>query len=73
MNFKLLRLVISFIAVLVSMSLIAACAPDEEAEEVTARFVAISSGESHTCGLREDGSAACWGDNDYGQASPPAP
>ena len=34
-------------------------------------FTDISSGHYHTCGLREDGSVACWGDNDYGAASPP--
>jgi len=26
----------------------------------------------HTCGLRLDGRAHCWGNNDFGQASPPA-
>ena len=31
----------------------------------------MSSGSTHICGLREDSSAACWGDNDYGQSSPP--
>ena len=36
-----------------------------------AAFTAISSGAQHTCGLREDGSAACWGDDDWGQATPP--
>lgn len=35
------------------------------------RFVAISSGRFHTCGLRVDGSAVCWGSNSHGQASPP--
>ena len=34
-------------------------------------FVAVSSGELHTCALREDGAPLCWGDNTHGQASPP--
>jgi len=29
-------------------------------------------GGYHTCGLRPDASAACWGFNDFGQASAPA-
>ena len=33
----------------------------------------MSSGVGHTCGLRaDDGTVACWGDDAYGQASPPA-
>jgi hypothetical protein len=28
----------------------------------------VSSGAYHTCGLKADGTVACWGDNDYGQA-----
>ena len=31
----------------------------------------ISSGDSHTCGIRIDGSIECWGSDDYGQSSPP--
>lgn len=33
---------------------------------------AISAGDSHTCGLRDDGALVCWGRNDDGRATPPA-
>ena len=32
----------------------------------------LSEGLNHTCVVEADGSVACWGDNSYGQASPPA-
>ena len=37
----------------------------------TETFSQISAGTRHVCGLRTDGTIACWGDNFYGQASPP--
>ena len=37
----------------------------------SARFVAVSAGSSHSCGLRTDGSVTCWGHNVWGQASVP--
>ncbi|UCD23865.1 MAG: hypothetical protein JSW51_12660 [Gemmatimonadota bacterium] len=33
-------------------------------------FSAIEAGLSHTCGLDRDGTAFCWGVNDFGQAGP---
>ena len=33
-------------------------------------FVAISAGGHHTCGVREDGTAVCWGNNEQGQSTP---
>ena len=35
-------------------------------------FAAVSAGETHSCGLREDGSIECWGSNAVGQADAPA-
>ncbi|HEX2028904.1 MAG TPA: PxKF domain-containing protein [Nitriliruptorales bacterium] len=32
----------------------------------------IDAGAYHTCAVQTDGSLACWGNNDYGQSSPPA-
>ena len=35
------------------------------------RFVAVSSGARHACGLHQDGTAICWGDDAQGRAAPP--
>ena len=36
------------------------------------RFAAISRANNHICAIRaDDGGIVCWGDNEYGQASPP--
>jgi alpha-tubulin suppressor-like RCC1 family protein len=35
-------------------------------------FVDISSNIVRSCAIRQDGSIACWGLNDYGEATPPA-
>jgi len=34
-------------------------------------FSQVSSGQFHTCGVQTDGTLACWGDDSFGQASPP--
>ena len=45
-----------------------------EGRPTAGSFDSVSAGWGHTCGVRSDGSAACWGNNDYGgQATPPAP
>ena len=38
---------------------------------VGAKFASVSAGSDHTCGVRTDGSVACWGDDEYGQSTPP--
>ena len=38
---------------------------------VSGTLASIGSGRHHSCGLRPDGSAVCWGSNRYGQSSPP--
>ena len=55
----------------------AAVETDEEGRPTAGSFVSVSAGGSHTCGVRIDGSVACWGSNYwgsdyYGQATPPA-
>ena len=32
---------------------------------------AVSAGIAHTCGVRSDGTVACWGGNNFGEATPP--
>ena len=35
------------------------------------QFRSVSVGDGHSCGVRTDRTVACWGDNDYGQATAP--
>ncbi len=34
-------------------------------------FTQISAGSLHTCGVKTDGTLACWGKNDSGESTPP--
>ena len=34
-------------------------------------FVSVSAGHYHTCAVRKDGSASCWGADRHGQSTPP--
>jgi alpha-tubulin suppressor-like RCC1 family protein len=44
-----------------------AAGADVQVADAGARAIAISAGTVHTCALLADGSARCWGQNDYGQ------
>ena len=43
-----------------------------EGRPTASSLVSVSAGGSYTCGVRSDGSVACWGKNGAGQAAPPA-
>ena len=43
----------------------------EIASDESSPFVSVSAGGGYTCGVRSDGSVACWGEDDYGEATPP--
>ena len=43
-----------------------------EGRPTAGSFVSVSAGSYHTCGMRSDGSVACWGRNKSGEAAPPA-
>ena len=37
----------------------------------TPAFISVGAGERHTCGVRGDRNVECWGDDRYGQSTPP--
>ncbi len=41
------------------------------AQDERATFTAVSAGGDHTCGVNTDGRLACWGQDWYGEATPP--
>ena len=45
---------------------------DGEATPPAGTFTQVSAGFEHTCGVRTDGTLACWGDDTFGQATPPS-
>ena len=47
-------------------------APTEPPTPPADSFDSVSAGWQHTCGVRSDGSVACWGSDRFGQATPPA-
>ena len=51
-----------------ALILIDECGQSTEPENV---FTDISAGSDFTCGINDVQALQCWGDNSYGQASPP--
>jgi hypothetical protein len=47
------------------------CAAGCDGGACTASWKAVGAGEDFTCAIRGDGTLACWGDDRFGQASPP--
>ena len=45
---------------------------DEGQEDAAGLFVSVSAGYSQTCGVRSDGSVACWGGDLIVETTPPA-
>ena len=47
--------------------------PDPQpAGQTPSGFTAIAAGDWHSCGIRPDNTAVCWGNNSYGQSEAPA-
>lgn len=44
---------------------------DKLSRPPSGRFVQMDVGHDHACAVRADGSVACWGNNLFGQATPP--
>lgn len=73
------RLLLPIVVVLCAALALCASGPDTPPAEgqmiegisAEGQFAAISAGGDHSCGLRPDGAAECWGDDYDGRASPP--
>ena len=50
---------------------ISALAPLGELCVTGGEFASVSAGRSYACGVRTDGSVACWGNDEYGETTPP--
>ena len=48
-----------------------ATSPPVSSSGTLAAFRSVSARYWHTCGVKTDGSVACWGADDYGEATPP--
>ena len=46
--------------------------PGQNGAKAKGGFDSVSAGNEHTCGVRVDGSVACWGSDNRGQTTPPA-
>ena len=60
------------LAMLLMMAIIAACVGGSDPTEPRGdEFASVSAGVRHTCGVKTDGTVACWGSDEDGEATPP--
>jgi hypothetical protein len=45
---------------------------DSQAADQTGPYLQLSAGGAHTCAVKTSGALACWGADDFGQATPPS-
>ena len=43
----------------------------EKLDFPSGKFESVTTGSQHSCGLRQQGSVQCWGENTYGETTPP--
>src|SRR5436190_1136647 len=70
MRFRLLALILFGLIFISTFQSVIALSDDGVHRQET-RLVSISAGQYHTCGLKTDGTLACWGRTNEGQSSPP--
>ena len=59
------------VALLAAASLLLAIKAQAAAHSPSAEETTLSAGEYHTCAIKSDSTLACWGENTYGQSTPP--
>ena len=60
----------AFIAVLLSLLIVTSCSSNNEFNSELS-FTAITAGRYHSCGIKPDKTATCWGNNALGQTEAP--
>ena len=51
--------------------LLLACSWDDQESARPPRGASVNAGYLHTCEVKTDGAVACWGNDEWGQATPP--
>ena len=58
------------VALIAALTLVACRGDGRPGDYVGGEFVTVSAGGGHTCGVRVDGSVACWGADSLGRTTP---
>ena len=65
---------VALLLAMLALAVLTACGGDSSGntiKEVEGDFRSVSAGAAHNCGVKRDGSIACWGWKRQGQATPP--